>query len=62
MITSNKDVKKIIREAEEKGWRFEMTNSGHIRAKHSDGSRIVFISGTPSDRRALINIRKDLGI
>lgn len=58
----NKDVKKLIREAEEKGWRFESTKAGHIRAKHSDGVRMVFISGTPSDIRAVHNIRKDLGL
>lgn len=58
----NKDVKKLIREAEEKGWQFESTKAGHIRGKHADGVRIVFISGTPSDTRAVHNIRKDLGL
>lgn len=57
-----KDLKRILREAEGKGWFFDWTKSAHIRGKHIDGVRIVFISSTPSDRRALHNVKKDLGL
>lgn len=57
-----KELRKIIREAEELGWTFQRTKASHIKAKHADGVRMVFISGTPSDYRALMNIKKDLGL
>jgi len=42
------------------GWRIEPTNREHFRWLSPDGKYIVITSKTPSDRRALANIRSDL--
>lgn len=56
---NSKDLKRLLREAERKGWRVEQRRK-HYQAKHMDGVRLVTISLSPSDHRALQNIRKDL--
>ena len=58
MLTTNKDLRKILKEAEHRGWGFTSTKN-HIRGAHVSG-RIVVISKTPSDYRVLKNITKDL--
>ncbi len=35
------------------GWRFEATQSGHIKAVHDNG--VTILSGSPSDPRARLN-------
>jgi hypothetical protein len=59
MLTSIKDLKKILRDAEGRGWEFTLTKGNHIKGKHADG-KVVTISRTPSDWRVLTNIKGDL--
>ena len=50
-----------IREfASELGYQIEMTKSNHIKFRHPRGKKIVFTSGTPSDRRSYMNCRMEL--
>jgi predicted RNA binding protein YcfA (HicA-like mRNA interferase family) len=60
-LTNHKELKKIIREAQDKGWRFEK-RGGHIIGKHVDGVRTTTMSVSPSDVRALKNVKKYLGL
>lgn len=57
----DKDVKKLLKEAARSGWRFAQ-RGGHMFGKHEDGKRMVTVSISASDRRALLNMRKDLGV
>ena len=59
-LTSNKELKKILREAEMRGWVFEKGANRHIRGKHADGVTQTTISASPSDHRAIQNIKRDL--
>lgn len=60
-LTADKDLRRILREAEEIGWTFTK-HRRHIRGKHADGVRMTTISVSPSDYRAVRNIRKFLGL
>lgn len=59
MLTNNKDLKKILKEAESRGWEFFKNSRGHIKGKHTTGKSTT-ISVSPSDRRVLMNITKHL--
>ena len=59
MITSNKDLKKVIKEAESIGWQFKLTKGNHIKAMHPEGG-LAIISRSPSDWRAMTKIKFDL--
>jgi predicted RNA binding protein YcfA (HicA-like mRNA interferase family) len=51
------DLKELLRAAEARGWRVDATRrGGHVRLVHPDGG-VVVASGTPSDRRALANLK-----
>ena len=51
------DLKQLLRAAEARGWRVELTRrGGHVRLVHPDGGLVVAAS-TPSDHRALANLR-----
>lgn len=41
------------------GWRLIVTNGGHLKWAAPNGE-VVFSSRTPSDRRAVMNLRADL--
>lgn len=56
---SSKEIKQIIREAEDLGWEVNLTNNGHYKCQHPSGG-LIFMASTPSDRRALRNIRNYL--
>jgi predicted RNA binding protein YcfA (HicA-like mRNA interferase family) len=58
MITSHKELRKILKEAEASGWQFKL-GGRHIKGSHESGRRVT-VSVTPQDGRALKNIRKDL--
>ena len=58
MITSHKDLRKILKEAEESGWKFKLGGK-HIKGSHVSGKRVT-VSLTPQDGRALKNIKRDL--
>lgn len=60
MLTANKQLKGMLKEAEATGWVFSK-NKGHIKGKHPNGQTTT-ISVSPSDRRVLKNIQKDLKI
>lgn len=60
MLTSNKELKKVLKEAEGNGWVFAKGNR-HIKGKHPSG-KTTTISISPSDQRALMNIKKDLRV
>lgn len=60
MLTSNKDLKKLLQSATGRGWTF-WKNGRHIRGAHTTG-RKVSMSISPSDWRALKNIEQDLRI
>jgi len=58
-ISANKDLRRILKDAEDRGWEFKLANH-HIKGQHTSG-KTVTISRSPSDWRALLNIRRDLG-
>jgi hypothetical protein len=58
MLTSNKELKKLLKNAEGEGWLF-IPSSNHIKGKHPNGQTTT-ISRTPSDWRVLKNIQRDL--
>lgn len=60
MFTSNKTLRKILRDAEAQGWVFTKGNR-HIKGKHPTGQTAT-ISVSPSDFRALKNIERDLKV
>ena len=59
-LTGNKDLKKLLKEAEDSGWNFSM-HRGHIKGKHPNGQTTT-ISRSPSDWRVLKNIQRDLKV
>jgi predicted RNA binding protein YcfA (HicA-like mRNA interferase family) len=61
MLTNNKELRKILKEAEEQGWAFSKGRGRHIKGKHTTG-KTTTISVSPSDRRVLLNIERDLRV
>jgi hypothetical protein len=59
-MSMRREVIKLIREYEQKGWRFEPTRSGHWRGFPPDGGPFVVLSGSPRYPAALANMRADL--
>jgi hypothetical protein len=58
--SAQKDVKQLIKVAEQQGWTVTRTGTLHLRWQAPDG-RVLFRNGTsPSDRRAVANLRSDL--
>jgi predicted RNA binding protein YcfA (HicA-like mRNA interferase family) len=53
------DLKQQLRQAEAHGWRVQPTRGGHWRLLHPDGG-IIVMSSTPSDCRALRNMRAQM--
>jgi len=60
VLTNNKDLRKLLKSAEDAGWEFTHKNH-HIKGKHPSG-KTTTISRSPSDGRAIKNIEKDLRI
>lgn len=60
MLTNNKDLKKILKDAETQGWVFSK-GIRHIKGKHPSG-KTTTISVSPSDYRVLKNIQRDLRV
>lgn len=55
------DIKKLVKDLERAGWRIEIGRSSHYKCWPPDKTkRMVVISLTPSDRRALQAIKHDL--
>lgn len=59
-ISPNKDVRELVRWAEDLGYSAERTSGGHIKMVHPAVEGPVFCASTPSDHRALSNIRSTL--
>jgi predicted RNA binding protein YcfA (HicA-like mRNA interferase family) len=53
------DLKQLLRQAEARGWSLQLTNGGHWRLRHPSGA-VVVTSSSPSDGRALANLRAQL--
>lgn len=43
--------------AEARGWSMRLTNGGHLRWTHASGAGPVYSAASPSDWRALRNVR-----
>lgn len=54
------DLDKLIAQARRAGWRVTKTTRGHWKFWSPDGKHAVVASGTPSDRRAVANLRAQL--
>ena len=62
VLTNNKDLRIVLNEAVDGGWVFaKCKRKSHIKGKHPSG-KTVTIGTTPSDHRALNNIRSYLRI
>jgi hypothetical protein len=59
-LTNDKSLNALLKDAEQNGWVFTVT-SNHIKAKHPSGQTAT-IAKTPSDFRALKNIRSHLKV
>ena len=57
--SASDELKKHIRWACEQGWSVDRTAKNHLRFSR-EGCRATFFSGTPSDRRAILNHRSQL--
>lgn len=60
MANPQKEIKEIVKAAEEQGWRVKATKRGHLMFFAPDGINKVTAGGTPSDYRALANLLSDL--
>lgn len=58
MLTNNKDLNKLLKLAQGRGWEFTCKNN-HIKGSHPSWGAAT-ISRSPSDNRAIKNIKKDL--
>lgn len=56
-----KEVKYLVSLAENQGWRVSMTHKNHYKLIAPNG-KVVFVSSTPSDNRAIKNIERDLRV
>lgn len=58
-MASKKDTLELIKEAEGRGWACTMTRSGHYKLTRP-GHDTVFLSGTASDHRSVLNERANI--
>jgi hypothetical protein len=54
-----KELKLLLELASDQGWQIEKRNNNHYKLIAPNG-KVVFTSSTPSDRRAIENIKRDL--
>jgi len=59
MKTKNKDLNKLLREANKQGWKTFQVNNGHIKWVSPVGD-ILFSSFSPSDINAIKQIKRQL--
>jgi hypothetical protein len=55
----SKDIQSLIKDATKQGWVITPTNKGHYKWSSPLG-RFFFSSSSPSDHRALQNLKRDL--
>jgi hypothetical protein len=58
-MSMTKELKSLLELATQQGWRVEQRNTNHYKLVAPNG-KVVFTSSTPSDRRAIENIKRDL--
>ena len=59
-IRIRKEVRDLLRETQDRGWRFDgYTGSCHVKIRHVSG-RFVIISNTPSDYRSALNLQREM--
>lgn len=56
---SNKEIQELVKEAKHQGWTVELTKSVHYKWISPLGA-FVFTASTPSDNRAIKNIKREL--
>jgi len=56
----NKDIRQLVKRAKRDGWDVAETRRGHVSFRSPDGAYTYVTSGTPSDQRALNNLRAGL--
>lgn len=56
-----KEIAKLSQLAINQGWKVERNKNNHLKFLAPNGN-IVFVSSTPSDHRALENIKRDLRV
>ena len=54
-----KDLRQFLRSIEDEGWNWHFRRSGHLRLDGPNGE-VVFTGGTPTDKRAVKNLRSDM--
>ena len=54
-----RDLSRILDDARDRGWRAELTNGGHWRLR-GPNQALLFTGSTPSDHRAIKNLRSDI--
>lgn len=59
MKIRDKDLRRVIRDAEKRGWSASATGGGHVRLT-KPGCQPVFTSQTPSDPRTAKNAEMEL--
>jgi len=61
VLSSNKDLRRLLKEAEEAGWEFRK-GGRHIKGVHRGAGRTATVSISPSDPRAILNVKRDLKV
>lgn len=56
-MSKKREIKELVRELEDKGWRVIISQNNHHKAFHPDGEHMIVFANTPSDHRAIKNIR-----
>jgi len=59
-MAASKDVKALMRRAEKQGWTVTRTRGCHLKWVSPVGGTPYFSSSTPSDKRAIANMTRDL--
>ncbi len=59
-MAASKDVKALVKKAEQQGWTVTRTRGDHLKWLSPNGGTPYFSSKTPSDKRAIANMSQDL--
>jgi hypothetical protein len=60
-MSTMKELRSLLNTATDQGWEVTRGKNNHIKCVSPNGN-IVFVSSTPSDHRALENIKRDLRV
>lgn len=60
MFVNNKEIKKVVKEAEKQGWTFRNGRNSHLVGRCPHGTRIISISSSPSNINAIHGVKRDL--